>query len=571
MNLWTKEEIYKILIQLDRMKLPFKNYSFVQENGELKLLGSGGSADVYEAKSRISGQKKYAIKVIGFRSQNMDSTEFDDSVWAQRDILTFPRYVVKIYAHKELWITFDENDHIVSAEKKQPVRLSRTSLKLQFIVMEKMTPVIKKNRDGSRNVIPEALEKGEEKEILKLAYDIGTALKEAHHNKTLHRDIKLENVFYSEKKKKYELGDFGISKKTRNGFAGTVAFTKGYAAPEVRGTEERYDYTADIYSFGIMLYVLTNHLKFPDSNTYSANPRVQYTPGYVLPEPEGDISEALYDIIARACMYDPDDRYQSIEEMLLDIETLLYGEDFGFKKEYKRVYLVVGLIMLALGVGAWKLTLVPEMIIRISFLQYIFLAGCLGKGIFKILKKDTTFISVIIFAVGVYLMISSGFSWLKLFFLLWMTSSSGMHSGVIASGILIVNFISLLQSLNGMNLWIYSGYGWIAVTLISIAYILLAQYSGLVSDGSKIKRLYYQKEYYWVLVCIDYALIFIFGCLLETRIQQGVIRVFGYPFMIFLYNMNLKMVGLCGFTFCFLWIAREKILIWYRKRDRKRV
>ena len=53
MNLWTKEEIYKILIQLDRMKLPFKNYSFVQENGKLKLLGSGGSADVYEAKSRI--------------------------------------------------------------------------------------------------------------------------------------------------------------------------------------------------------------------------------------------------------------------------------------------------------------------------------------------------------------------------------------------------------------------------------------------------------------------------------------------------------------------------------------
>ena len=213
MNLWTKEEIYKILIQLDRMKLPFKNYSFVQENGKLKLLGSGGSADVYEAKSRISDKKNYAIKVIGFRNQNMDSTEFGDSVWAQREICTFPSYVVKIYAHKELWITFDENDHIVSAEKKKPVKLSRTSLKLQFIVMEKMIPVIKKNRNGSRNLIPEALEKGEEKEILKLAYDIGTALKGAHHNKTLHRDIKLENVFYSEKKKTYKLGDFGISKK----------------------------------------------------------------------------------------------------------------------------------------------------------------------------------------------------------------------------------------------------------------------------------------------------------------------------------------------------------------------
>lgn len=571
MNLWTKEEIYKILIQLDRMKLPFKNYSFVQENGELKLLGSGGSSDVYEAKSRISDKKNYAIKVIGFRNQNMDSTEFNESVEAQREICGFPDYVVKIYAHKEVWITFDENDTIASAEKEKPAKLSRKSIKLQFIVMEKMTSVIKKNRDGSRNLIPETLEKGEEKEILKLAYEIGTALKGAHHNKTLHRDIKLENVFYSEKKKKYKLGDFGISKKTRDGFAGTVAFTKGYAAPEVRGTEERYDYTADIYSFGIMLYVLANHLKFPDSNTYSANPWVQYTPGYILPEPEGDISEDFYAIIARACMYDPDDRYQSVEEMLLDIETLIYGENFGFKKEYKRVYLVVGLIMLALGVGAWKLTLVPEMIIRISFLQYIFLAGCLGKGIFKILKKNTTFISVVIFAVGVYLMISSGFSWLKVFFLLWMTFSTGMHSGVVASGILIANFTSLLQTLNGMNLWIYSGYGWIAVTLISIAYILLTQYSWLVSGGPKTKRIYSQKEFYWVIICIDYVLIFVWGCLLETRTPRADIGGFLYSFMNLLYRMDLKMVGICGLIFCFLWIAREKILIWYRKRRRKKV
>ena len=265
------------------------------------------------------------------------------------------------------------------------------------------------------------------------------------------------------------------------------------------------------------------------------------------------------------------DRYQSIEEMLLDIETLIYGENFGFKKEYKRVYMVVGLIMLALGMGAWKLTLVPEMTIRISFLQYIFLAGCLGKGIFKILKKDTTFISVVIFAVGVYFMASSGFSWLKLFFLLWMISSSGLHSGVVASGILIANFTSLLQSLNGMNLWIYSGYGWIAITLISIAYILLTQYIWLVSGGSKTKRIYSRKEFYWMIVCIDYALIFVVGCVSETRFPQTGLGEFWYSFTNLLYRMNLKMVGICGLAFCLLWIAHEKILIWYRKRDEKRL
>lgn len=168
-------------------------------------------------------------------------------------------------------------------------------------------------------------------------------------------------------------------------------------------------------------------------------------------------------------------------------------------------------------------------------------------------------------------MISSGFSWLKVFFLLWMTFSTGMHSGVVASGILIANFTSLLQTLNGMNLWIYSGYGWIAVTLISIAYILLTQYSWLVSGGPKTKRIYSQKEFYWVIICIDYTLIFVWGCLLETRTPRADIGGFLYSFMNLLYRMDLKMVGICGLIFCFLWIAREKILIWYRKRRREKV
>ena len=49
MNLWTSEDISKILIQLDELKLPFSKYALCQESGKLKLLGRGGSAEVYEA------------------------------------------------------------------------------------------------------------------------------------------------------------------------------------------------------------------------------------------------------------------------------------------------------------------------------------------------------------------------------------------------------------------------------------------------------------------------------------------------------------------------------------------
>ena len=418
----------------------------------LKLIGKGGMSEVYLAMDK-NLNKQWAVKEIKKRARDKNNEVVVQSAIAEANMMKkldhpcLPRIVDIIDKEDVIYVVMD------------------------YIEGEPLNKVLE--RDGAQP----------QETVIEWAEELCGVLDYLHMQNPpiIYRDMKPANIML-QPNGNIKLIDFGIAREYKeHNLEDTVSLgTKGYAAPEVRGTEERYDYTADIYSFGIMLYVLANHLKFPDSNTYSANPRIQYMSGYVLPEPEGDISKELYDIIARACRYNPDDRYQSIEEMLLDIETLIYGENFGFKKEYKRVYMVVGLIMLALGMGAWKLTLVPEMTIRISFLQYIFLAGCLGKGIFKILKKDTTFISVVIFAVGVYLMASSGFSWLKLFFLLWMTSSSGLHSGVVASGILIANFTSLLQSLNGMNLWIYSGYGWIAITLISIAYILLTQYIWLV-------------------------------------------------------------------------------------------
>ena len=76
MNLWTSEDIAKILIQLDDMQLPFWKYTLCQEDGKLKLLGRGGTAEVYEAQVRSSKKQNFAMKVIGFRKQNADSESY---------------------------------------------------------------------------------------------------------------------------------------------------------------------------------------------------------------------------------------------------------------------------------------------------------------------------------------------------------------------------------------------------------------------------------------------------------------------------------------------------------------
>lgn len=566
MNLWTNEDISKILIQLDEMQLPFSKFALCIEQGSLKLLGRGGSANVYGAQTRSSKKRNYAMKVIGFRNQNADSDFFNESVQVQKDIGDYQDYVVKIYDHTELWVTLDEKDNVLTAVQKKPESMSRTTIKLQFVLMEKMPSVITRTKGGNIKMLPEELSHGDEKEILKLAYDIGLALKRAHNKNVLHRDVKLENVFYSEKKKQYKLGDFGIAKKTEDGFAGTIAFTKGYAAPEVRSSEDRYDNTADIYSFGMMLYVLANNLKFPDSKTYNVNSSIQYTPGYIVPEPEGDISADLYYVIAKACMYNPDDRYQSMEELLLDIEKLMYSASLGFKKEHKKASLAVGSIMLALGIVAWKLTMAPNIDINFSLWEYVFLVACLGKGVLKAFKKDVVFTSIVVFGVGCYLMISFGFSWVKLLFLLWMTLSSGTSSGYLSAGVIIANFISLLQQ-GGTYADYYNDYSWVAITLISIAAVLLYQYELLSMEDRKTANQYYKKGLYWIFIVAIYSLLLLSG-VVTNYAGETMYRMLMADWMAdFIFSFDRIMVGLYGLAFCAFWIGRERLLIYRQKKQ----
>lgn len=556
MNLWTSEDISKILIQLDEMGLPFSKYAISQEKGKIKLLGRGGSAEVYEAQTRSSQMQDYAMKVIGFRNQNVDPEIFNESVQVQQDIGYFQYNVVKIYKHTEVWVTLDDKDNVLTAVNEKPETISRTTIKLQFVLMEKIPSVITRTNVGNIKMLPETLAHGDEQEILKLAYDVGLALKRAHNKNVLHRDVKLENVFYSEKKKQYKLGDFGIAKKTKDGFAETIAFTKGYAAPEVRLSDERYDNTADIYSFGMMLYVLANNLKFPDSNTYNVNAGIQYCPGYIVPEPECDISPDLYEVIKKACMYNADDRYQSMEEMLLDIEKMMYSVRPGYKKSV----LVVGSLMLALGIVIWKLTMAPDMIIGFSLWEYIFWAGCYGKGILEVLKKDTSLLSMGALGVGIYLIVGSEFSWIKLFFLLLMTFSPGYISGNLSASMLIANVVSLIQQADGTNFFLDREYSWVAITVISIAVILLYEYDVLSLEDRRYEKLYHKKRFDWILIAAVYALLFFAGLLANSEGKRIFRMIAGEQISNFFFSFDQKKVGLCGLGFCLFWIGRERLL-----------
>lgn len=101
------------------------------------------------------------------------------------------------------------------------------------------------------------------RETIKLGINLCTALEACHARNILHRDIKPENIFYSPVTKTFKLGDFGIacymSRLTEEkGLAGTLT----HMAPEIYQGKP-FDYEADLYAVGMILYKLLNENRIP--------------------------------------------------------------------------------------------------------------------------------------------------------------------------------------------------------------------------------------------------------------------------------------------------------------------
>lgn len=162
-----------------------------------------------------------------------------------------------------------------------------------------------------------------EKNVLKLASDIGNGIKAAHDKNIIHRDIKPENLFVS-KNGVYKLGDFNISKQAVS--TRSLAGTGTYMAPEVYRVSGNpygsYTAQADIYSFGLCLYQMMNDGMLPfEENLFGEEAVEKRMSGVPLPPPK-NVSEKFSYIILKACAFNPQERYSSINDMLYDLENL---------------------------------------------------------------------------------------------------------------------------------------------------------------------------------------------------------------------------------------------------------
>ncbi len=166
--------------------------------------------------------------------------------------------------------------------------------------------------------------------ILNIGLQISSALTQAHQNDIVHRDIKSQNILINENGS-VKVADFGIA---RAATTATIVNTKEvigsvhYASPEqARGGI--VDARSDIYSLGILLYELaTKTLPFEgDSPVTIALKQIKDE----MPNPQminSEISEGLASIIHKATEKMPNDRYQSILELIEDLKTLRLDKNF---------------------------------------------------------------------------------------------------------------------------------------------------------------------------------------------------------------------------------------------------
>ncbi|XP_077385846.1 MAP kinase-activated protein kinase 2-like isoform X1 [Festucalex cinctus] len=154
-----------------------------------------------------------------------------------------------------------------------------------------------------------------EREASEIMRDIGSAIEYLHQMDIAHRDVKPENLLYSTKETNasLKLTDFGFAKETTvHNSLQTPCYTPYYVAPEVLGPE-KYDKSCDMWSLGVIMYILL--CGFPPfySNTGQA-----ISPGmkqrirlgqYKFPDPEwANVSEEAKQLIIQLLKTDPNER-----------------------------------------------------------------------------------------------------------------------------------------------------------------------------------------------------------------------------------------------------------------------
>jgi eukaryotic-like serine/threonine-protein kinase len=266
----------------------------------LRKLGSGGMANVYLAEDEDLG-RRVAIKILNDRYANDEAfiERFRREAKSAAG-LSHPN-IVSIYDRGEAEGTY-------------------------YIAMEVIEGRSLKELILTRGALPVDVAIAYAKQLLE-------ALRFAHRHGIIHRDIKPHNVLVSAEERvkghepRLKVTDFGIARHGASQMteAGSIMGTAQYLSPEqARGAPVTA--ASDLYSAGVVLHeMLTGKVPF---NGESA---IEIAMKHVneLPRPPSrlrpEISPELDQIVMRALAKEPEERYQTAEDFIEDLDRAEAG------------------------------------------------------------------------------------------------------------------------------------------------------------------------------------------------------------------------------------------------------
>ncbi len=271
---------------------------FIADRYEIvEKIGSGGMSDVYKAKDHVLG-RFVAIKVL--------KKEFSEDV----------NFVTKFRTEAQSAARL-EHPNIVN------IYDVGSEYGMYYIVMEYVEGITLKSYIEKKGRLSY-------KEAVSIAIQVGRGIEAAHNKHIVHRDIKPQNIIISTEGK-VKVTDFGIARAANNNtIHADVMGSVHYTSPE-QARNGFVDGKSDIYSLGIVMYeMVTGRVPFDGDSTVAI--AIQHLQDEMTPPSAyaPDLPISMEKIILKCTQKNPDRRYESISDLLVDLKKVLISPDEDF-------------------------------------------------------------------------------------------------------------------------------------------------------------------------------------------------------------------------------------------------